>query len=69
MVGNAVPPRLAKFLALSIKKALVSVEERKAETINVLVAYYKDNNQLRQTLKTNFIMCVPDCAVERYKSP
>ena len=51
MVGNAVPPRLAKFLALSIKKALVSVEERKAETINVLVAYYKDNNQLRQTLK------------------
>lgn len=33
MVGNAVPPRLAKFLALSIKKALVSVEERKAETI------------------------------------
>ena len=51
MVGNAVPPRLAKFLALSIKKALVSAEERKAETINVLVAYYKDNNQLRQTLK------------------
>ena len=30
---------------------MVSVEERKAETINVLVAYYKDNNQLRQTLK------------------
>ena len=51
MVGNAVPPRLAKFLALSIKKALVSVEARKAETITVLVAYYKDNNQLRQTVK------------------
>ena len=51
MVGNAVPPRLAKFLALSIKEALDSVERRNAENIHVLVAYYKNDNQLQQILK------------------
>lgn len=51
MVGNAVPPRLAKFLALSIKKTLASIQIGKTEIINVLVAYYKDNNHLQQILK------------------
>lgn len=49
MVGNAVPPRLAKYLAISIKEALSS--HSKKEEANVLVAYYKDNNQLYMTLK------------------
>ena len=49
MVGNAVPPRLAKYLALSIKDALNSMTE-KHET-DILVAYYKDDNQLRTTLR------------------
>ncbi len=51
MVGNAVPPRLAKLLAFSIKETLDSIQVRETETINVLVAYYKDDNQLQQTLK------------------
>ena len=51
MVGNAVPPRLAKFLALSIKEALFSIQVRKSETSNVLVAYYKNDYQLQQTLR------------------
>lgn len=51
MVGNAVPPRLAKLLALSIKETLDSVQIEKKETINVLVAYFKNNNHLQQILK------------------
>lgn len=48
MVGNAVPPRLAKSLALSIKEALTSIDK---EGGDVLVAYYKNDHQLRMTLK------------------
>lgn len=51
MVGNAVPPRLAKILALSIKEALAPVEIGNNKTANILVGYYKDENQLQQTLK------------------
>ncbi|WP_139265270.1 DNA cytosine methyltransferase [Bacteroides ihuae] len=49
MVGNAVPPRLAKCLALNIKNALDSMGEKKRA--GVLVAYYKDEHQLRMTLR------------------
>lgn len=48
MVGNAVPPRLAKYLAISIKEALESC--RKNQTIKVLVGYYKDEAQLKMTI-------------------
>ncbi|MEE0528169.1 MAG: DNA cytosine methyltransferase [Prevotellamassilia sp.] len=44
MVGNAVPPRLAKYIALSIKNAL-KMEETIADK-TVLVAYYRNDNQL-----------------------
>ena len=49
MVGNAVPPRLARCLALSIKDALGSMNGKKEA--DVLVAYYKDEHQLRMTLR------------------
>ena len=49
MVGNAVPPRLAKCLALSIKDALGYMSERKE--VDVLIAYYKDEHQLHMTLR------------------
>lgn len=51
MIGNAVPPRLGKFLALSIKETFSSIQSRKLETTNILVAYYKDDNQMQQILK------------------
>lgn len=44
MIGNAVPPRLAYYLALSIKQCLInnqSVEEKAVE--NVLVGYVKSD--------------------------
>lgn len=49
MVGNAVPPRLAKYLALSIKETLETNVKNKS--IKILVGYYKDYNQLKMTLK------------------
>jgi DNA (cytosine-5)-methyltransferase 1 len=49
MVGNAVPPRLAKRLALALKEALSFVESEKQS--NVLVAYYKNELQLHLTLQ------------------
>lgn len=49
MVGNAVPPRLARCLALSIKEALDFSTNKKK--VDVLVAYYKNEHQLRMTLK------------------
>lgn len=51
MVGNAVPPRLAKFLALAIKESLNANPIRDEKPVNVLVAYYKDDDQLCLTLK------------------
>lgn len=51
MVGNAVPPRLAKFLALAIKESLNASQVKDTKPVNVLVAYYKDDNQLRLTLE------------------
>lgn len=38
MVGNAVPPRLAKFLALAIKESLNTNRVRGVKPVNVLVA-------------------------------
>lgn len=49
MVGNAVPPRLARCLALSIKDALHPMDGKKEAS--VLVAYYKNEYQLRMTLR------------------
>ena len=49
MVGNAVPPRLARCLALSIKDALDPMSGKKEA--DILVAYYKNEHQLRMTLK------------------
>lgn len=49
MVGNAVPPRLAKYLAISIREALKTCEKNRSR--KVLVGYYKDENQLKMTLK------------------
>ena len=49
MVGNAVPPRLAKFIALNIKNAFTSIHS--AEKEFVLVGYYKDEKQLHLTLQ------------------
>lgn len=47
MVGNAVPPRLGKSIAQSIKEAFcINAAERES----VLVATYRDNHQLRMTL-------------------
>ncbi|MBD5266623.1 MAG: DNA cytosine methyltransferase [Bacteroides sp.] len=43
MVGNAVPPRLAKYLAIAIRKTLNSVESVIDEP--VLVGYYKNEKQ------------------------
>ena len=48
MVGNAVPPRLAKHLAISIKEALEACSN--SQTIKVLVGYYKDEFQLKTTI-------------------
>ena len=49
MVGNAVPPRLAKFLALSIRKALEASPQKTSKKI--LVGYYKDENHLSMIIK------------------
>lgn len=51
MVGNAVPPRLAKYLAMAIKESLDAAQIRETKRTYVLVAYYKNNDQLRLTLK------------------
>ena len=48
MVGNAVPPRLAFYLAKSIREALTAIHQCK---YTALVAYYKDDNQLMMTIK------------------
>lgn len=47
MVGNAVPPRLGKAIALSIKEALGQV---KPQGESILVATYRDEQQLHLTL-------------------
>ena len=57
MVGNAVPPRLAKFLALAIKESLNVSQVKDTKPVNILVAYYKDDNQLRLTLKKSTLLC------------
>lgn len=51
MVGNAVPPRLAKHLAIAIKDQLsnIFVDNYKQEKSAILVGYYRDNEQLRLT--------------------
>lgn len=46
MVGNAVPPRMAKCLAISIKEALESCCNK--QTTKVLVGYYKNEIHLKK---------------------
>lgn len=48
MVGNAVPPRLAKHLAISLQEQLVNVKKttEKKESYSILVGYYRDDKQL-----------------------
>lgn len=48
MVGNAVPPRLARAIALSIKSAFSSYSP---DLCSVLVATYRNDKQLRMTLE------------------
>lgn len=45
MVGNAVPPRLAKYIALEIKRAL-SIPHESGRTI--LIGYYKDDSHVEK---------------------
>ena len=49
MVGNAVPPRLAKQLAESLKGQLTKVSKPKNDTCSILVGYYRNDEQLRLT--------------------
>lgn len=51
MVGNAVPPRLAKHLATALQKQLVKVVNttKKKKTSSILVGYYRSEDQLRLT--------------------
>ena len=58
MIGNAVPPRLAKTLAFSIQAALqnIQLQEKKKEECNimdslVLVGYYKSHYHYRLILQ------------------
>lgn len=48
MVGNAVPPRLGRAIALSVKEAFSHYNH---ETCSVLVATYRDEKQFRMTLE------------------
>ncbi|MDE6072812.1 MAG: DNA cytosine methyltransferase [Muribaculaceae bacterium] len=50
MVGNAVPPRLAYFIALSIKKSLLTLKI-KTKSTNLLVGYYKNSRHLDLIIK------------------
>lgn len=50
MVGNAVPPRLAYNLAISIKKAL---QQESIKSQQVLIGYYKNEAHLNLILKNN----------------
>ena len=47
MVGNAVPPRLARYIALSLKHTFLEAPCKN----NVLVAYYRDRKQLAKCIE------------------
>lgn len=51
MVGNAVPPRMAKLLAQSIKQAFLYGSTKVFSNDYVLVGYYKDDTHLQQILR------------------
>lgn len=53
MVGNAVPPRLAKHLAMALQRQLSSIETPSEERISntILVGYYRSDEQLKLTKK------------------
>lgn len=74
MVGNAVPPRLGKAIALSIKEAFSHI---KRNNVSILVATYRDNYQLQITkeqkiyyvragFRTGAIQFVPGIKAPRY---
>ena len=48
MVGNAVPPRLGRAIAESIRECFASVS---SEPCSILVATYRNENQLRMSLE------------------
>lgn len=48
MVGNAVPPRLGRAIAESIRECFASVS---SESCSILVATYRNENQLRMSLE------------------
>ena len=52
MVGNAVPPRLAKHLALALQEQLAlsnNPETTRKDPFSILVGYYRDDKQLKLT--------------------
>lgn len=52
MVGNAVPPRLAKYLGIALAQQLSNATTTKTQQKHsILVGYYRDNEQLRLTKK------------------
>lgn len=53
MVGNAVPPRLAKHLAMALQRQLSSIETPSEGRISntILVGYYRSDEQLKLTKK------------------
>lgn len=51
MVGNAVPPRLAKCVAMNVRKAF---EEKIKDYSNVLVAFYHNERQLKKCEELSF---------------
>lgn len=48
MVGNAVPPRLGRAIAESIRECFASIS---SESCSILVATYRNENQLRMSLE------------------
>ena len=57
MVGNAVPPRLAKHLASALQEQLLGVRTKSIGSCSILVGYYRNVKQLKET-KRNWLYYV-----------